>query len=178
MATLIDPTTLRQHLETDLKDPALQRLLDDADAAIIDRYGPHAGNITVDLEGAQKLLFLDRPATAIVTVSEYAIRDDNVPLVLAANDYRSLFGGHSLERLTTGTNARTMWGERVTVLYSPTDEAAKRTMIEIDLATLAANMKIGVTLESIGDYQARYADYTAERERILQRLSRRRLPFA
>lgn len=178
MATLVSPATLREHLETDLKDPALQRLLDDADAAIIDRYGPHAGNVTVDQEGASRLLFLDRPATVIVSVNEYTIRDDSVPVLLAADDYRALYNSHALERLTTGTHARTLWGERIVIVYTPTDENARRTLIEIDLAKLAAKMEIGITLESVGDYQARFADYTMEYERILRRLARRRLPFA
>lgn len=177
MPTLVSPAIVRQHVETDLGDGALQRLIDDADATIVDRYGPHAGNLTLDTEGdGGALLFVDRPAGTIVSVTEYVIRQENVGVLLDPADWRALDGGHRLERLTSGPNARTTWGERVVVVYAPSDEGARRTMMEIDLVRLAASYE--PYDETVGDWAARRREYEAERQAILGRMRRRRMPFA
>lgn len=183
MPALIDVATARQHVETDLGDAAVQRLIDDADAAIVDRYGPHAGNVTAELgptgeygDNQGPALILDRPATAIVSATEYVFRADAAGVLLNANDFR-LLSPHQLERLTTGANPRLAWGERVVLVYAPSDEAARRTFMEIDLVKLAAKYE-AVSSERFGDYSATHKDYERERQGILGRLRGRRLPFA
>jgi hypothetical protein len=178
--TLVDVATLRTHVETDLLDPAVQRLLDDADAAIVARYGPNTGNITVDLQGApfgeawpglgiDRLLFPNRAVTAVVSITEYRVREDPTGVLLDATDYRLLYGGMAIERLTTGPNGRSTWGERVVITYTPDAQTARRILLEIDLVRLAVQYT-ALRAESIGDWRGEHPDYEAERERMLRRL--------
>jgi hypothetical protein len=172
---LITAAQAREHIETDLIDAALTRLINDADAAIVDRYGPHTGDVTVDLEGEGAQIFLDRPVGAVTSVTEYVVRQDATGVVLAANDWRAL-GGHRLERLNTGTNPRSTWGERIVLVYAPADEAARRTFMTVDLVKLAAKYE-ALESEGIGDYRATHVKYERERQAILGRMRGRRLPF-
>lgn len=180
MPTLIDPVTLRLHVETDLHDPELQRLLDDADDEIVSRYGPHAGDVTEDIDtrGAG-LIFPSRPATAITSLTEYTLRTDLAGVLLnPANDYRLLQGGRVIERLQGGANSALSWGQRIVLVYSPTSETARRKRLEIDLVKLALRYD-AVVQESIGDYSARDADdYQKERERLIGSLRAGRIGFA
>lgn len=173
MAALVNPAQAREHIETDLIDSALQRLIDDADALIVERFGPHAGQTTDilfrDMQ-TDDLLFLNRPLTgAPVSVTEWI--NDFSSIVLDPTDYRILYGGRALQRLINGVTARTTWGARVVVVYNPVDEAAKRTRVELDLVRLAAQYN-GLMREQIGDYMSISKDeYQGERERILDALA-------
>lgn len=172
---LLTVAQLREHVETDLDDAALQRILDAEEAAIVGRYGAHA-SATELLRGGDRLLFLTRPAQAIASVTEEVDNVFTEPSVtlLAADDYRIWEDGRYLERLATGTNPRLYWGDRVTVVYTPADETAQRTLILVQLCKLAIRYT-GARQESVGqgDYSAQEADYVAERNRLLRQLAPR-----
>lgn len=178
MPTLISPAELREHVETDLKDTALQRILDDIDGEIVTRFGAHTGAVTIDEDTrGEGLIFLNPPSTAITSVTEYAIRSDTAGILLDPADYRVLRGGRELERLTTGPNGSLHWGERVVVIYTPSDDRARRRMVEIDAAKLEIQYEAKRS-EGIGDMQTLFLDHQQERERIIGRLRKGRLSFA
>ena len=170
MPSLIDVATARQHIETGLVDAALQRLIDDADALIVERYGAHTAAYNVEVEGGQNVLFLNRPVVSVTSITEYAARTTTPGLVLDPSDYRILYGGRVLERLTSGANPRNEWGERLVLVYTGDPQTARRTRIELDLVRLAARYE-PYTMESVGDWSVkRVDDYVAEREKLLAEL--------
>lgn len=173
MPALITTAQAREHIETDLGDAALQRIIDDADAAIIERYGAHAGNVVADIDRGPNptaLIFRDRPIDAVVSLLEFSDRHSLTSVALNPLDYRILHGGRTIERLTTGPNAASWWGERLVLTYAPTADAARRTMLEIDLVKLRAKYE-ALKDEGIGDYRAGHVDYEAEWNRLLGRLA-------
>ncbi len=163
--TLLTLTELREHIETDLVDDALQRLLDAEDEEILRRCGAPLSQTQSFAVTTQTQLFLTRPASVLLTVTETDTA--GVTTTLAATDYE-LWWGQAVERVT-GT-----WGPRVTVVYTPRDTTAQRIGVLIQLVQLALRYS-GVQSESIGggDYSATYLDYQRERERLLGRLAPR-----
>jgi hypothetical protein len=171
---LLTVAQVRAHVETDLADEALERLIDDADAEIIDRAGA-VDEQTDEMHGVElaTALCLSRRASEITEVVETVSEDETT---LAADDYSLRAGGLFLDRLSTGTNGRSTWGDSVVVTYTPVDRTARRTRVLIDLVKLSVQYN-ALRSESVGDYSATSAEYETERERLLGRL-REGLPFA
>ena len=105
---------VKERFPSNLSDPELQRMIDEANQEIIDRYGPHADPalpITVVSRGLVRMLDVARPvdpAQAIV-ITEFirgGLLSDETSTVLATNDWRPWNGGRTLERLVTGTKPR------------------------------------------------------------------------
>jgi hypothetical protein len=156
---------LRKHVTTNLVDPALQKLLDAAYAAIANRVGS-AGAVTEFADGGYPTLILDRQAASITSVTETV---GGTAIVLAANDYR--VSGYVLTRLNTGTNPRTIWGPTETLYVPPVDDA-ESDRVAIGLVRLDLTHNPGLTAEKIGDWEETYADnsamnYGLEREVLL-----------
>lgn len=166
MPTLVAPDDVRAQYETSLTTVALQLLIDDAERAVIAKFGPHTGNVTELVEGGGEQIFLSQTPSAIVSVTESIEATD---LVLAANDYRAWYG-RVLERLATGTNGATIWGDRVSVVYTPVDETARRKRLIIDLVKLAAEYD-ALKSSTIGDYSSAEVDYELERNTLLGSLA-------
>lgn len=166
-ATLLLPAELRQHVESDLSDTALQRVLDSEEAEIVRRYGAHA-TASETLAGNQAIILLSRGAASVTAITETDL--DGTELELETDDYRLLHGGHTLERLTTGTNAAAWWAPLVTVEYVPISQVEQRRLVLIELAKLAL-MYSGAASERVGDYSVQGVNYTRERERIMRRLA-------
>src|SRR5689334_11048517 len=106
--TLLTVDELREHITTTLVDAALQRLLDDAEAAIVQFAGPVA-SVTELVDGGGSTIVLARPidsAGAVTTVIERSTGFS--PIELLVNDW-ALRGRFVLERLRTGTNGATWW---------------------------------------------------------------------
>lgn len=172
MAALITPAQAREHIETDLLDPGLQRLIDDADALIVERFGAHSPAVTATIfrdVQTDDLVFLPRPMSAAPTsVTEWV--NDISSTVLDPTDYRVLYGGRAIQRLASGVNGRSTWAARVIVVYNPIDEVARRTRVEIDLVR-AATQYVSLDREVVGDYLAIHPNYLDEREQILSGLA-------
>jgi len=168
-ATLLSAAALRDHVETDLANDVLQRILDAEESEIIRRYGAHATQVDT-LPGGHEWLILRRTPSSFSTVVEVVATTSTT---LATTDYRH-WGGGRLQRLNDGTNQRSTWGERVTVTYVPEDRTAQRRLALAQLAALAIRYE-GVHAESIGgsDYSVTNLDYRLERERLLASLATR-----
>lgn len=180
--SLLTLTLLRELIETDLSDDALQLYLDDAEAEIIKRYGLHGESGTEVVEdefpaskiyddGRNSCIYLSRPASTISSVVE---REDDVETTLSSNDYRIIHNGVAVERLTGGTNKREAWAPEVRITYLPVSQLATRKRVQRDLVQLAIQYK-GLISEQTGDYSASMDVYQTERNRILAVLETGRL---
>ncbi len=159
---------VRDHIETDLIDSALQRLIDAAEEELEAGFGSKTSVIDV-LEGVgRRYIFPSRPVKTMTSVAEY---EAGTSTTLVALDYRVLANNRQIERLSTGTNSRSTWAEEVTLTYEP-DDQARWVAAEIDLVRLAVEFNAKRS-ESIGDHSSTSADYQAERTRIIQGLSTR-----
>lgn len=171
MPGLITLAQAREHIDSDLVDAALQRIIDAADAEIISRFGDHTANVVETRTGGGRLIFLDRPALSVSSITEHLgmpYEEDDTTLV--ADDYRLWYGGRAIERLASGTNARTYWGDRVVVTYVVVQEIARRTRVEIDLCKLAIQYD-ATKATSIGDFSQTNENYQAAREAVLDELA-------
>ncbi len=192
MPSLLAPADIRTHIETDLPDVALQRIIDAEEAAIVTRFGPHTtedetfevsdwdvtqGGLSsagapwgeVFPYGASTKITLGRPAQTITTVTEWI---GVVQTVLDASDYE-LYEARRLIRVTTGSHPRMGWGHRVRVQYTPVADNARRIRVLIDLVRLEL-AQTGLKGDRFGDFgTTAYDDYQTEREGILSELRRR-----
>jgi hypothetical protein len=189
MATLIDPATLRNFVETDLGDTALQILLDDADAEIISRLGAlgaGAGSY-VKASVGELMIWLPRRATAITSCvervwvgignpTEYNL---TVPgaAAPALPDLKLHADGYRVERLMAGDNPSTCFRGVVTLAFTPVDTTAQRKRLEIDLVKLALQFDATASSKT-GDQSVQHLpDYQAARDALFRPLqtSKRRL---
>jgi len=168
---LLSPAEVREHVETDISDPALSRLINDAEAEIIRRYGDHTTEIE-KIFGGGHFIVLSRPADTITSITEILWGVfGGTTLDLAADDYQVWPDKRRIERLSDGTNPRPIWGDVIEVDYTPVDESAQRKRVVIDLVKLALEYR-GVKSEGIGDYKVTLGEYEDERRKILNRLGR------
>lgn len=170
---------LRQHIETDLVDGALERLLDGAVFDVESRFGSDAAQ-TIERDGCDKrYISLPRPASGVTSVVE---KDEyrNTLATLDTTDYVLRYGGRMLERLNGGTNARGWgWAPLVVITFTPLAEEVIRNLVIVDLVKLDISYE-GLNKEThvgdtkvIGDKQNLGA-YQSERETIMKRLSNSR----
>lgn len=167
---------IRARIETDLSDVELQAMADQATAEIERRYGAVAA-ITVSLAGGGEVLQLTRPMDTALskTVVEILVAGHggaDSRQTLAADDYRVLHGGRTLQRLADGTNGRSCWAPEVEISYTPVSDSRQREEVTIKLVQLDLNWR-GLTSERAGDWQAAYPDVAAEREKLLASLAPR-----
>ncbi len=141
---LVTVEQVREHLGSDLPtSDELQRLIDEADAEVVRRYGPHKidGSLTDVLRGGSVRLFPSQAVEGITSVTETAW--DTVT-VLSPDDYRTWYGGRVLERLSNGSHPRADWGERVELTYTPVDTDPQRRMAIIRLVQLGLPYSVTV----------------------------------
>ena len=170
---LVTADQVREHIGSNSTDTdeVLTRLIDEADAEVVSRYGSHRidGQVIEVYPGGSFRLFPHRAVKEIAKVTE---TDGNVSVVLAPDDYRTWYGGRMLERLSNGSHPRADWGERVELTYTPVDTDPQRRMAIIRLVQLGLPYS-GLQSESVGPYSAQNLDYAKEREAILKQLSTR-----
>lgn len=179
---------LKERVETDMSDAELQALLDAALAEIEARYGPNA-QITVhlgderELRAHRRFLDLTRPAdTALaITIAEIEPGDTGDAAnetTLAADDYRVLHRGRTLERLVDGANGRMFWAPLVRVAYTPVSDQKQRDEVAIKLAQLDLTYRGLDKQEGAGDWSRSGSvtpdAFTRERDVLLATLAPRR----
>ncbi len=165
---LVNAAMLRENVETNLADSALEQLIDDADAAVVGYCGPHNqdGPFEEILPGGSSRLF---PSRAVESVDKVTETVGTVSTDLSPDDYRSWYGGRMLERLSNGPHALPYWGGRVLLRYTPVSTDAQRRMAIIRLVQLGIQYS-GVQSERVGPYSSQSLDYTRERDAILKQL--------
>jgi len=140
--TILTPNELREHVETDLSDAALFRILSAAEQRIVDVAGEHpAGTLSeyIDRIGAlsppTRRIYLARKIATVVEIRERDFLDDD-ETTLASDDWRKT-GSREIVRLREGTNSRLYWAPFVAVDYTAVDDMALRRQAQIDLAKIA-----------------------------------------
>ena len=163
-STLITVGQLRQHVETDLSDEALTRLLKSADAEIVRAYGPHDGEQSVLVAGRGYRIWLPRPAESITEIVEWAgwetLADADT---VSADKYSLEHGGRTIFR------ADAPFMTNVQITYTPIADNPRRIAVLIDLVKLEIQYR-GLNTERVGSYSVTYMDHDKERQRILTRL--------
>ena len=165
---LVGTAMLRENVETNLSDSALERLIDDADAEVVRYCGPHNqdGPVEEIFPGGSIRLFPNRAVESVEKVTETV---GAISMDLSPDDYRSWYGGRMLERLASGAHPRPYWGERVLLRYTPVSTDDQRRMGIIRLVQLGIQYS-GVQSERVGPYSVQSLDYTRERDAILKQL--------
>ncbi len=162
MPTLLDVDEVREHVESDLTDTALTRLIEDADAEIIARLGAVATATEVRSGDGLTRLPLNRVATAVTSV---VMRVGQTDYALGTDDYVLVYNGRMIERRQGSTYPDLIWHGTMTVVYVPRDETTRRTRLLIDLVKLAVNYD-GMKSADIGDARTSPLDYKTERDNL------------
>lgn len=170
MVAILTTAELKTHVETDLAEAALQRILDGLDAEIIARAGA-LGSQVARVDGFSREIVLPRAAATLTSVVESGL--DGTTLALAADDYSLWPSGQAITRLSGGTNSAVVWARSVTVTYTPVDDLARRRVALIDLAKLELQFN-GLSSERVGDYSSEAAKHSEARESIFRSLMPRR----
>lgn len=187
---------VQARIETDIDTDELQRMIDEANAEIIQRHGPHSdpsNPITVTAPGGSQTIYLARPIDTIqdFTITEYwrsSFLGNVTTAVLAADDFKVWFDGRMIERLFTGTNPGWRWGNQqqadtfgwggstgwATIAYTPVNDGNQREEVMIKLVRLSLDYETAVRIR-MGDVDLFPLVYQQERERLLDSLAPRGL---
>lgn len=170
---MLTTAEIREHIETDLTDTALQRVIDSEEQQIIYYAGEHTSQTDRFVNRHErKVVYPNRRVDSISKITEtvYPLPDFGgtaTETELSANDYELVANGNRIDRLPTGDNPRTYWGDIVVVEYTPYDDQKRRKVALIDLVKLSL-LNRGALKESLPDYSyTRPEDLQLERERIL-----------
>jgi hypothetical protein len=143
--SLVSTAEVKALVNTSMSDVNLQDVIDRVEAQIVERIGEPqteamATTITKTYRGEGFYLFLPTEIHAVVSITE----DGNA---LASSEYQT-WGGGVIERLPS----ESYWGDRMTVVYKPSDDRLKRRQVIIDLVRLVLE-RTAMQSESIaGEY--------------------------
>jgi hypothetical protein len=157
---------VRAFAPSDLTDGQLQLLIDEADAAIVQRHGPHT-TMTETFAGGMRVLTLSRPAASLTSVTE--VWWGGSQTLVADSDY-VVESPYTLRRSST-------WGQ-VAVVYVPADSDLPRRLAIINLVKLALAFSGYQSSTVSGVVSETPLNYQQERERILAGVASRRMQFA
>lgn len=178
--SLVDVATVKAFAPTDLSDSQVQLVIDEAEAAIVQRHGANAGStVTEQLFGGNRLVLLARPASAITSVVEY--RYTTPQTLVADTDYRFV-APLTLERYgvwwgVRGYTGTLVWGHTVTITYTPVDDSPQRKLAIVNLCRLAFAYSGYKSLSLSGVTTEVPLDYQQERERIIAAAAARKMQF-
>lgn len=165
------PDEVREHIETDVLDEPLQRLIDAEWTAVVKTFGPETVPVD-DLRGGSERAWLSRQASSITSVVE--TDSSGTETTLESDDYQLENDGRSLRRLTTGTNPADLWQSRIRVTYASNDDYF---MTVVELVRLRLQYK-ALSSERIGDHSEGAVDFQAEREKIMRGVANTRAVLA
>ena len=172
---------LKGRVETDLLDLELEAMIDAEVAEIVARFGAIASTVFNEI-GARQYLTMHNPINEALSVAVVEIDPRQTGAAanrttLAADDYRILDGGRTLERLIDGTNGRREWAPEVELTYTPKSNQTERDEAVIRLVQLAITYRGLDKQEAVGDHSRGgpvTADaYPREREALLNSLAPR-----
>jgi len=165
---------VKAQVKTTYTDETVQEILLQAEVDVVEQVGPRFGDTVgyvLDFDPElTELIELSRRAATITTVVEYTdARHEPTKTTLAANDYELSADKGTLRRLSSGTNARSVWGWHVELIYDPADDDIRRNQVLIQLCRLEINYRSSQS-ESVGDFSRQLLDHERERNRIMRRL--------
>jgi hypothetical protein len=162
---------LRELVPTTLGDDAVQRLLDDAEAAIT-AYAGAVGTAVELVTGGYERIVTTRPVASLTSIVE---RDGGFsPVTLDTTDYE-LFAPFVLLRKRTGTNQSSHWRGPIRVSFVPVDDTNTRKIVQIELCKLEMATNPGLASETVGAWTQTYSSIGSksvpeQRADILSRL--------
>lgn len=179
-------TTIREHVETDLGDTAIERLIRDAFAAISTRHRISfteevaSGDIQASFEfaesafaivdGGTEIIMLPQSSRLLGGIAEIGEWDDATEtfIALESSDWQQ-WSARQIRRNFNGDipPQGLGWASRVQVEYEVDMTIAER--VVIDLVQLAIQYS-ALSSERAGDYSASNVEYQKERERLLSEL--------
>jgi hypothetical protein len=170
---LVAGSEFRTHVTTTLEDDAVQRLLDDADAAVI-AYAGELGTTTEIMSGGGSRIVTSRPIFSVTSVTER--EDSTSALTLTSGDWDTL-SPFVLVRRRDGTNPSWHFRGPVRVVYDPVDDTAQRIAAIIALVKFDITHSPGLVRQEIEGWSETYRiigdlgnAYTSAREDILASL--------
>lgn len=161
---------VRQHIETDLTDPALNRLIAAAWSEVEQADG-EASIEDIFIDEREPVLFTSEPISAITSIVK---RDDaaGADETVDAADYR-VRGRREILR-TDGA----LWTGEVRVTFAPVIDESLRMSVLVELVRMMVEHRAPVSETSGGTYQADYSGMEERRTKALNRLRRDRLLIA
>ncbi len=168
--TILSATQLREHIETDLGDTALDRLAAAAESLIEAVIGPVAAR-TETLRGGGKTIYATAAVTSVTSIKERDFVED-AQVTLSSDDWR-LEGGFRFIRLNNGTNAREFWANHVEFIYTPEVDTGMIQAVQITLVK-GAVVYSGAQGEEFGDVVFEHPDLAAETKAALLPLNNSR----
>jgi len=158
----LDVTDLREHIETELEDSALERLLAAAYDQIDAVAGP-TGELIEHHAGGSRFIILRRFAAEADSGGEQIeVREADAAAALdPATEWRILSDRRSIERLEPGceTCERRFFGP-VEVIYVPRADDAIRDLVAIELVKGDVTSNPGVLGMTEGNWTIQYANGT------------------
>lgn len=170
MPSLLTTTEIREHIDTDLSEAALQRLIDAAEDDITLRYGAHAEAGTVEEQfypsEGETFLFPSRKVnTGSAIVITRQLDGESVATTADASEY-AVDDPHRIRLLQSD-----VWADHVvTVTYTPVTDGDRRKGVLIDLVKLACRFE-ALQSSRMGDASVSHVEYERTRNAILGRLS-------
>ena len=167
---------INERLENDLTTTELGALIDEASAAVVKRHGAAAADASdsepftalIEGEGGRSIYPLRAVSDDDDLEIEETIGTDET--TLDSDDYRIWYGGRRIERLGTGTNPRSAWGDLVTITFNPVADQEARDEVIIKLVMLSMTYQGLVKGDRVGDTSTDLGSYQTERNLILASL--------
>lgn len=180
MAVTVTPAIILEHVDTDLGNTALQRLIDACEQDIIDAHGPHDGSEITErfFPGpSDALIYVNHPLDPAATNSDITVVETS-PGALGETQYTltldqdyEISGQRGLRRKVSGDFSSLTWAGIVDVTYTPTsDDHPKRTRVLIELVRISIQNQ-GLRSAVLGDVKMEYLDYENERVKLLRSLN-------
>lgn len=175
-AALLTPAEVKAQIKTALTDDELQDVIDREEAEIIRLYGVNyvdaVQTITETLEGGEASIYLRRPITSVVSITE----DD---LLIESAAYRVWPAQGRIEKISGiqnwlsggDTDTAVEWGEVIVIVYKPADDNIRRKAVLLNLVRLALE-RTALQSESIaGEYSyTAAANWDEQRSELLASL--------
>lgn len=159
---------VRERIDTDLSETAVQRILTAAESSV----ERSAGNATAETEqmdaSASARLTVSRRSTSITSVTERT-RHSSDAVTLSANDYRKI-GAITFLRLNSGDNPASFWGKEVTFVYVPEVDTELRERVTLDLCMLDIQLRAFDREEKGADWEGEQKDHKARRRAVLAQI--------
>ncbi len=169
---ILTVSQLKEHIEPNIGDAAIQRLADATEQMIVREAGQTSAVTETRNEwgfpwGRHREIYSSRPITSITSIKERDHPDDT-QTTLSADDYRQE-GVRRLIRLQEGTNPRQLWAPYVELIYTPESDTNIRELVQIDLVKMAI-MYSGALKETEGDFSFWHHDTAKETAALLRPL--------
>jgi hypothetical protein len=170
MSLFTDIDEVRAVVSTDLTNVELMEVVSREEQELIRRAGAHTSAITEVRPGKRKSIYLSRAVSSISSVSEYIYLGDTTAQTLVANtDYVVWEDQGRIERLDG------LFGAKVTVVFTPSDDRDLRKQVLIELVRIALNQS-NYSSEKVEGVEDSYSyttakDWGAAREQQYARLT-------